>query len=81
MKEASQYQEGNRAKKASQSRLGNRRRKTINGEKTMTELEELIEYWKSRLLEHPPMTSRNWGETVRATIAYLERLNDLWKEK
>ncbi|GAJ23227.1 unnamed protein product, partial [marine sediment metagenome] len=31
--------------------------------------------------EHPPMTSRDWKNTVRATIAYLERLNDSGKEK
>jgi len=46
----------------------------------MSDLEELIEYWKGRLLPHPPITSREWHETVRATIAYLERLKDLWKE-
>ena len=45
----------------------------------MTELEELIQYWKDRLLEHPPITGQPWKETVRATIAYLERLKDLWK--
>ncbi|MBA7643197.1 hypothetical protein ES703_50916 [subsurface metagenome] len=45
-----------------------------------TELEELIQYWKDRLLENPPITSRDWKETVRATIACLEGLNELWKE-
>ncbi|GAJ18087.1 unnamed protein product, partial [marine sediment metagenome] len=29
----------------------------------------------------PPITSRDWKETIRATLAYLERLNELWKEK
>jgi len=46
-----------------------------------TDIEELIQYWKDRLLEHPPITSRDWKDTIRATIAYLERLNDLLKEK
>ena len=45
-----------------------------------TDLEELIQYWKDRLLEHPPSTGRDWKETVQATIAYLERLKDLGKE-
>jgi len=47
----------------------------------MSELEELIQYWKERLLPHPPITSRDWHDTVSATVAYLERLNELWKEK
>ncbi|MBA7679422.1 hypothetical protein ES703_87714 [subsurface metagenome] len=46
-----------------------------------TDIEELIQYWKDRLLEHPPITSRDWKDTIRATIAYLERLNLLWKDK
>ncbi|MBA7661066.1 hypothetical protein ES703_69078 [subsurface metagenome] len=45
-----------------------------------TDLEELIQYWKDRLLQHPPLSGRDWHETVRATVAYLERLKDLWKE-
>lgn len=43
----------------------------------MTELEELIYYWKGRLLEHPPITSRDWKETVRATIRHLEELQKI----
>ncbi|MBA7610695.1 hypothetical protein ES703_17907 [subsurface metagenome] len=46
-----------------------------------TDLEELIQYWKDRLLPNPPIAGRDWKETVRATVAYLERLNELWKEK
>lgn len=43
----------------------------------MTELEELIYYWKDRLLEHPPITSRDWKETIRATIRHLEELQKI----
>ena len=39
-----------------------------------TELEELIQYWKDRLLPSPPIAGRPWKETVLATIAYLEEL-------
>ncbi|GAI43776.1 unnamed protein product [marine sediment metagenome] len=44
-----------------------------------TDLQELIQYWKDRLQEHPPVTSRDWHETVRNTIAYLEELQTLKK--
>jgi len=47
----------------------------------MSELEELIQFWKDELSEgrqhHNPVRQ----ERIRATIAYLERLNELWKEK
>ncbi|GAI69164.1 unnamed protein product [marine sediment metagenome] len=55
--------------------------KAKKGVNMATDLEELIQYWKDRLVQHPPITSRDWKETVQTTIAYLERLNELWKEK
>ncbi|GAI14075.1 unnamed protein product [marine sediment metagenome] len=44
-----------------------------------TELDQLIQYWKDRLEAHPPLTSRDWLETVRSTIAHLEELQELKK--
>jgi len=42
-----------------------------------TELEQLIQYWKDRQLEHPPSTSRDWKEILSETIKSLERLKKL----
>lgn len=47
----------------------------------MTELDELIQYWKDRLADHYPFTGRPLKETIRATIAHLERLNEIWKKE
>lgn len=40
----------------------------------MPDLEKLIQYWKGRLEEHPPLASLDWKEAVEATVAYLEEL-------
>ncbi|GAI52553.1 unnamed protein product [marine sediment metagenome] len=45
----------------------------------MLELEEVIYYWKDRLLPHPPMTSKHWPDVVKDTISYLEQLQNLKK--
>ncbi|MBA7563206.1 hypothetical protein ES708_04859 [subsurface metagenome] len=47
----------------------------------MSDLDELIQYWKDRLVSTPEHTTGRDKEAIRATIAYLERLNDSWKEK
>jgi len=47
----------------------------------MSDLEELIQYWKDRLASTPEHTIGRDKEAIRSTIAYLERLNDLLKEK
>lgn len=47
----------------------------------MLDLEELIYYWKDRLLEHPPITPLPWREVVTSTIAYLEWIKNIKKVK
>ena len=47
----------------------------------MSDLEELIQYWKDRLASTPEHTIGRDKEAIRATIAYLEQLNELLKEK
>ncbi len=47
----------------------------------MTALEELIQYWKKRLSSTPLHTTLRHFEAIRDTITYLEKLNELWKEK
>ena len=46
-----------------------------------TDLEELIQYWKDRLTLTSEYSSGQHIEAIQATIAYLERLNELWKEQ
>ena len=43
----------------------------------MTDLDELITYWKDRLLEHPPISGKPWHQVVRETITALEELKKL----
>ncbi len=40
----------------------------------MSELDELILYWKDRLSSTPPHTTGRDQEAIRDTIAYLEEL-------
>ncbi|GAI96241.1 unnamed protein product [marine sediment metagenome] len=46
----------------------------------MTNLEELIQYWKDRLASTPEHTTGRDKEAIRATIRYLEKLNSFWKD-
>ncbi|MBA7659673.1 hypothetical protein ES703_67660 [subsurface metagenome] len=45
----------------------------------MTDLEELIYYWKDRLQQHPPISPLPWREVVTSTIAYLQELEKIKK--
>lgn len=42
----------------------------------MIDLDELIEYWQERQLEHPPLPSIAWPEAIEATVTYLEQFKD-----
>jgi len=46
-----------------------------------TDIEELIQYWKDRLRSTPSHTTGRDMEAIQSTIAYLERLNELWKQE
>jgi len=47
----------------------------------MTELKELILFWKDELSEGQQHHNPVRQEKIRATIAYLEKLNEEWGGK
>jgi len=47
----------------------------------MSELEELIQWWKDYLATQVPVFYSPLRGNIRDTITYLEKLNELWKEK
>lgn len=47
----------------------------------MSDLQELIQYWKDELRAVDRVYQQNYYQHISSTIAYLERLSELWKEK
>lgn len=37
----------------------------------MIELDQLIDFYRERLSEHPPISSLKWDDVVTSTITYL----------